>query len=103
MKKSKNKRSIVGESTHCTSFGVCKRVPLVKIQFPADLCAVLNKNKNLKNVQLYNDYMKLINNLLVLSYVVKIYTCIKTSNQSERRKGILFIGGFKSISRYYGD
>ncbi|XP_003399605.4 putative helicase mov-10-B.1 isoform X1 [Bombus terrestris] len=60
--KSKNKRSIVGESTHCTSFGVCKRVPLVKIQFPADLCAVLNKTKP-QNVQLYNDYMKLINNL----------------------------------------
>ncbi|XP_033309910.1 putative helicase mov-10-B.1 isoform X2 [Bombus bifarius] len=58
----KNKRSIIGNSTHCTSFGVCNRVPLAKIEFPADLCAVLNKTKP-KNNKLYNDYMKLINNL----------------------------------------
>nr|XP_033191961.1 putative helicase mov-10-B.1 isoform X2 [Bombus vancouverensis nearcticus] len=60
--RNKNKRSIIGNSTHCTSFGVCNRVPLAKIEFPADLCAVLNKTKP-KNNKLYNDYMKLINNL----------------------------------------
>lgn len=37
-------------------------MPLAKIEFPADLCAVLNKTKP-KNNKLYNDYKKLINNL----------------------------------------
>ncbi|XP_071875149.1 putative helicase mov-10-B.1 isoform X2 [Bombus fervidus] len=60
--KNKKRRSIVGKSTHCTSFGVSKQMPLGKIEFPADLCAVLNKTKP-QNDKLYNDYMKLINDL----------------------------------------
>lgn len=71
----KNRRSIVGKSTHCTSYGVCKQVPFGKIEFPADLSAVLNKTKP-NDHKLYNDYMKLVNSLPYIKTIEPEYYLI---------------------------
>ncbi|XP_076618729.1 putative helicase mov-10-B.1 [Colletes latitarsis] len=63
--KQKNKRSTIGKSTHCTSFGVSNQLSLQNFKLPPDLQKALKCYliESPYDTQLCRNYIRLINNL----------------------------------------
>ena len=76
--KCKNGRSIIAKSTHCTSFGVGKQLPLQDFELPSELHKVLRNHlvEYSTNSRLCRNYMKLINNFANIDKIEPEYYLI---------------------------
>ncbi|KOC60815.1 Putative helicase mov-10-B.1 [Habropoda laboriosa] len=63
--KNTNRKAFIGKSTHCTSFGVCEQISLIKFEPPNALNKVLKNNlrEYPRDSNLCKNYRKLLNNL----------------------------------------